>query len=198
MEKFNEIKEALLATKREGIEELISYLDNSDFKISPASARYHNNFEGGLLDHTYNVWKCAESMANCLPGPINLDKFLIAAVCHDLSKIGTYKKGLRNRKVRGSWESYEVYENVENPEGTLLAPAGLPLGHSYASIDIAQRYIKLEDIEKVMIANHMGAIGEGYNRQQEISEAFRKYPEAAILHLADMQASYVLEKIVTP
>lgn len=197
MEKFNEIKEALRATKREGIENLISYLEASDFKTCPASARYHNNFEGGLLDHTYNVWKCAEELSRW-PGKTKEigESYLIAAVCHDLSKIGSYKKSKRNRKDKfGNWESYEVYENEENPQGSLLAAPALPLGHSYASIEIAERYIKLTDVEKIMIANHMGAIGVGYQQMQEVSDAFRKCPEACILHLADMQASYILEKV---
>ncbi len=193
---WSEIKDALIKTERIGIDKLIAYLEASDFKTCPASARYHNNFEGGLLDHTYNVWKCAATMTGILPGPVNLDHFLISAVCHDLSKIGSYKKSLRNRKNKfGNWESYEVYENNENPEGSLLAAPALPLGHSYASIEIAERYIKLTDVEKIMIAHHMGAIGVGYQQMQEVTEAFRKCPEACILHLADMQATYVLEKV---
>lgn len=191
---FGEIRAALLSTKRPGVEELVAYLEHSDFRTSPASARYHNNFEGGLLEHTYNVLQCAKGIA-VMSNITSAETILIAAICHDLSKIGTYKKGVRNRKVNGSWESYEVWENNENPEGSLLASPGLPLGHSYASIDIAQRYIKLTDKEKIAIAHHMGAIGVGYNQMQEVSDAFRKCPEAVIIHLADMQASYILEEV---
>jgi len=199
MDQFKEIKEALIATGRPGIEGLIAYLEASDFTKAPASTRYHNNFEGGLLGHTYNVWKCAERLAGSLParpGGINLTPIMIAAICHDLSKIFSYKKGYRNRKDKyGNWEKYEVYEQDENPAGNLMAAPALPLGHAAASIEIAERYIKLEPIEKIMIANHMGAIGVGFQQMQEVNDAFRKHPEAVILHLADMQASYILEEV---
>lgn len=192
MDKFNELKEALRATDRDGVESLITYLEQSTFLEMPASSAYHGNYKGGLLDHVYNVWKMAEKMAELTPSDvdrINPQSYLIAAVCHDLCKIGAYKVGYRNRKNKfGDWEKYQVYEPADNGE--------LPLGHSYTSIDIAQRYIELTNIEKVMIANHMGAIGVGYAQQREVEEAFKKHPEALILHLADMFASYVLEETI--
>lgn len=191
MDKFDEIKVALLNTKREGIKNLVGYLEVGGFKTSPASSRYHSNFEGGLLEHTYNVWKCAEKIALSCLNAGEAEVFLIASVCHDLSKIGRYKWGTRNRKSEktGLWEKYGVWEIDENQTGVL------PLGHPYASIEIAERYIKLKDIEKIMIANHMGMIGVGYTQMQEIAEAFTRHPEAVILHLADMQATYILEEV---
>ena len=48
-------KKLLLSTKRPGIENLVQWLDNSDFKVAPASTRYHSNYEGGLLKHSLNV-----------------------------------------------------------------------------------------------------------------------------------------------
>ena len=41
------------------IDSLIDYLENkSDFFTAPASTVYHNNFEGGLCEHSLNVYKC--------------------------------------------------------------------------------------------------------------------------------------------
>ena len=46
----------LLNTKREGITELINYLETTDFYTAPASAKYHYNIKGGLLVHSLNVY----------------------------------------------------------------------------------------------------------------------------------------------
>ena len=40
----------LRSTNREGIEDLISFLENSDFFTAPASTRFHGCVESGLLD----------------------------------------------------------------------------------------------------------------------------------------------------
>lgn len=51
--------EALRTTNRDGIEELIRYLqEETDFFTAPASTKYHGAFAGGLLMHSINV--CAE------------------------------------------------------------------------------------------------------------------------------------------
>ena len=42
--------------RRDGIDDLIDYLEKSDFFIAPASARYHCDHEGGLVEHSINVY----------------------------------------------------------------------------------------------------------------------------------------------
>ena len=46
----------LRSTGRDGIESLISYIQKSDFYTAPASTRYHSCHEGGLLEHSLNVY----------------------------------------------------------------------------------------------------------------------------------------------
>ena len=48
--------ELLISTKREGVEELIQYLQKTDFFKAPASTKYHGSYEGGLVDHCLNVY----------------------------------------------------------------------------------------------------------------------------------------------
>lgn len=45
-------------TKRDGIEELIKYLESTDFYTAPASSRFHCDYEGGLVSHSLNVYTC--------------------------------------------------------------------------------------------------------------------------------------------
>ena len=53
---WKEYTELLLSTKRPGIKQLIDWLDNSDFKVAPASSKYHSCYQGGLLEHSLNVY----------------------------------------------------------------------------------------------------------------------------------------------
>ena len=44
---------------RPGAEELLDYLEHkSDFFIAPSSARFHGSYEGGLCEHSVNVYHC--------------------------------------------------------------------------------------------------------------------------------------------
>ena len=42
---------------REGADRLLEWLQKTDFFLAPASTRYHNAFEGGLVKHSVNVYK---------------------------------------------------------------------------------------------------------------------------------------------
>ena len=53
--------ELLRSTKREGIEKLIDFLEKTDFFTAPASTRFHSSYEGGLLQHSLNVYDCLAS-----------------------------------------------------------------------------------------------------------------------------------------
>ena len=48
---------------REGADKLLEYLDSpaSDFFTAPASTRYHGAYEGGLLEHSLNVYECLDN-----------------------------------------------------------------------------------------------------------------------------------------
>ena len=41
--------------KRDGIDNLLQYLESSDFYTSPASTQYHGSYAGGLVEHSINV-----------------------------------------------------------------------------------------------------------------------------------------------
>ena len=63
-EKFLEI---LRKVNREGIEELINFLEKSDFFTAPASTRFHGNHEGGLAEHSIKVYEILKhKVENCV------------------------------------------------------------------------------------------------------------------------------------
>ena len=49
----------LRSVNREGMENVIAFLNNTDFYTAPSSASYHSNYPGGLLDHSLIVYSTA-------------------------------------------------------------------------------------------------------------------------------------------
>ena len=175
-------KNLLLSTKRKGIENLIQWLDNSDFKVAPASTRYHSNHEGGLLEHSLNVYnECIRQKDLIKLFNIPQDTLIITSLLHDICKVNYYRMDVRNVKKNGAWVQ-EPYYTVDDM---------FPMGHAEKSIIIAQQFIQLSEVEIAMIRAHMGGfVSDNYFTP---SAVYNKYPEAIVLHNADLIATYVLE-----
>ena len=111
-----EFIEILKATGRENIDYVIEDLEDIGFFEAPASCKNHFNFEGGLVEHSLNVYKVArmlkEEMGKLRPDVVNRipdDSIAIAALLHDVCKADIYKKV--TKKVRneiGVWEAQEA------------------------------------------------------------------------------------------
>ncbi|MCC8122648.1 MAG: hydrolase [Oscillospiraceae bacterium] len=175
--------------QREGADILLDYLQNKcDFFTAPASARFHGSYAGGLCDHSLNVYHClrsylAQERVQDLYGLAYPEESVaIAALLHDLCKIGCYKEGTRNVKgPDGKWQSVPTF----NYEDTL------PYGHGEKSVYIISGFMRLSREEAMAIRWHMGFSGGEDPRL--IGQAFQRYPLAFALSVADMEATYFLE-----
>ena len=175
---------------REGSDALLDYLENkSDFFLCPASATFHGCYSGGLCDHSLNVYHClkdylARERVQELYGlEISPESTAIAALLHDLCKIGCYKTGTRNVKNEqtGQWEKVPSFF-YEDP---------MPYGHGEKSVYIISGYMKLTRQEAMAIRWHMGFSGSEDSRL--VGQALEQYPLAFALSVADMEATYFLE-----
>ena len=175
---------------REGADKLLHYLeDQSDFFTAPASARYHGSYEGGLCEHSLNVYHCLvdymerERVRDLYGLEYSDETIAIVALLHDLCKAGCYRKTFRNVKneATGKWEKVPSYQ-FDDP---------LPYGHGEKSVYIVNGFIRLSREEAMAIRWHMGFSGPEDNRT--VGQAFQKYPLAFALHLADSEATYFLE-----
>jgi hypothetical protein len=181
--------ELLRSTNREGIENLITYLETkTDFFTAPASTRFHNNFEGGLLLHTLNVYRNFKKLLEARPDvQVDEENVIIAALCHDLCKANYYTKEERNRKVDGRWESYEVYSSIKSPS--------IPYPHATRSIRFLRSFISIKHIEELMIYYHMGPFGgEDYEYKNLLQDVNERYPATLLMYMADLMASYLDEE----
>ena len=176
--------------RREGSAELLNYLENkSDFFTAPASARFHGAYAGGLCDHSVNVFRCLEAylardrVKEVYGLDYPMESAAIAALLHDVCKIGLYKPGFRNVKddATGKWSKVPTY-NYEDK---------LPYGHGEKSVYIISGFMRLTREEAMAIRWHMGFSGPEDSRM--VGQALQQYPLAFALATADMEASYFLE-----
>lgn len=172
----------LRSTNRDGIEDLIQFLEKSDFYKAPASTRFHGSYEGGLLEHSMKVYKILKHKVKNSVLDLNVsdDTLIIIALLHDICKANFYKVDYRNAKnERGEWEKVPYY-TVDDT---------IPYGHGEKSVMMITEYMKLTVEEKYCIRWHMGFTEpkEVYNT---LGQAFKKFPLALILHEADLEATY--------
>ena len=171
--------------KRPGADALLDWLDKTDFFDAPASTRFHGACQHGLVMHSLNVYHAlADRFADEGDNPESL---AICALLHDLCKANYYKPGTRNVKneVTGQWEKVATY-NVEDQ---------FPYGHGEKSVFLIERFIRLKPAEAVAIRWHMGGFDDAARGGcRAISEAYDAYPLAVKLHLADLTATYLMEK----
>lgn len=78
----NDIITLLLSTKRQGIENVVNYLDESGFYDAPSSICRHHNWRGGLAEHCLGVYKIASELNKKLPE----ESVIIAGILHDICK----------------------------------------------------------------------------------------------------------------
>ena len=186
-EKFIEIYTQNI--KREGADKLLEYLTSptSDFFTAPASARFHSSYEGGLVDHSINVYECLKSYlesdrAKDFGFEYTDESIAIVSLLHDLCKVNVYKKGFRNVKdEKGAWQRVDTFEFDDK----------LPYGHGEKSVYIITGYMKLTREEAFAIRYHMGY--SSTEDPRNISTAFEMFPLAFALSTADSEATYYIE-----
>ena len=176
--------------QRPGAEELLDYLEHhSDFFEAPASTRYHMSYEGGLAEHSLNVYECLRSyldrdrVKNEYGLQVSDETVAVVSLLHDVCKTNCYKKSFRNVKdENGKWQKVPSYE-FSDP---------MPYGHGEKSVYIISGFMHLTREVAFAIRYHMGFAGTEDSRN--VGESFRMFPLAFALSTADMEATYFLER----
>ena len=216
-ENKTEFLELIQSITRENsqISELVDFLEKSDFFFAPASTRYHGAFKGGLCQHSLNVynmlWKFIEDIFPSEPvrdeegtvtgvkrtAPWSEDSIKIVALCHDFDKIGLYEPTSFNKKFyseqgsrtdecgRYDWVSIPGYA-VKDVESRYIFGT-----HGENSNNLVSFFIPLSDEESCAIINHHSKYD---NPNLDITAIYNRYNLACLLHLADMAATYILER----
>ena len=187
----------LQSTNREGVDDTIAELESLGFFEAPASSTQHLNTEGGLLQHSLNVCKCAlmlrEQMALCdesIAKEVPENRVIIASLLHDVCKSDIYVRSAVKRKTSiGTWESTEGYKITYN---------NFPMGHGEKSVIMLMGMgLAMYDDEMLAIRWHMGAWDlpmHSYESVKNIDTARKLYPLCVIVQCADSLAAGVLER----
>ncbi len=177
----DEIKFSLYPETHEKIKEIVSkiLIRYRGFVSSPASTKYHGNYDGGLFDHSLAVYLAAIRSSNeygIKPSDVNF----IACFFHDLCKVGKYR--YQHDKI--STNSVQFYE---------YNPDYVGIEHGAESL---RRLLNIETIKNIKeflpeawqlaIAYHMGVFGVSDTEMKNFSLLTEKYPEILLLHHADM------------
>ena len=152
----------LLSTNRQGIKNVIKYLDNKRFYETPSahfSRQRHHNWRGGLAEHCLGVYKIA-SINKSLPR----DSIIIAGLLHDICK--------------ASLLYYDSRGHLHNHNPHIK-------GHGYRSIKILEMLgLKMTYEERLAIRWHMGGHYVKHWEQAEANYA-RNNELCKLIHYAD-------------
>ncbi len=167
--------------KRNGIDKLLNWLCSTDFFEAPASTKFHNAIEGGLCDHSLNVYDVFKRRYD----DEEAESVAIVTLLHDVCKAGFYTVSYRNQKNdRGEWEKVPYY-TVDDK---------FPFGHGEKSVFLIERFMKLKPDEAMAIRWHMGGFDDAVKGGSfAISGAFSQFPLAVKMHISDIEATYLVE-----
>ena len=196
MEDLEEIKQQFCEIfydniERDGAEELLNFLERSDFFEAPASTKNHSAYKGGLCQHSINVYHRFVKLLQMEYGEnyaevISEESVAIIALLHDLCKVNFYAMDTKNVKRDGQWVQ-EPFYRIED---------SLPYGHGEKSVYMISGFMRLTREEAMAINWHMGGfdprIREGSVR---LTDVYYRYPIAFIFHIADNMATYLDEKM---
>lgn len=176
--------------QRRGADRLLEWLDSdaSDFFTAPSSTRFHGAYEGGLVEHSLNVYECLKDYLN-RPRTKELygmdytpETIAVTALLHDICKVGFYAVDYRNAKnEQGVWEKVPYYTVRDT----------LPYGHGEKSVYMIQSFMRLTRDEAFAIRYHMGFSGN--EDKNSVGRALEMFPLALAVNVADMEATYYLE-----
>lgn len=176
---------------RPGADKLLAWIESSDFFTAPASTRFHLSSPGGLLEHSLHVFErmkaiCANE-ATITPGfnEPSMETIAVCGLLHDICKANFYAVEMRNRKNdQGRWEQYPFYVVDDKLPAALEVVIREPhVPTDRHSLLTAQAHEPRNDVDALL------AMPVGYS----VGNAFDKFPLAVLLHIADLQATYLDE-----
>ena len=193
-DKINLFESLLMSTNRTGMDKVIEYIRRTDFYNAPASAKYHSNYETGLLDHSLMVYNLAEAFFDKmkmidpeLAVSIPEESIIVSSLLHGVCKLCFYRKTIKRKKnEHNDWMQYDGYEIEDS----------FPIGHGEKSVIMLLKLgLDINPCEMLAIRYHMGFWGES-NTEFKIAmkSAIKMCPLVVLLQQADCAATMMFEK----
>lgn len=115
------------------VEDLLNMLDRTDFYTAPASVKYHCNFDGGLLQHTLNVY---DSLIRLIE---------MKDIITPTQKFGLLEKVREGKEITDveKEELDEIIKKLLNSNKVSFASiVKVALGHDFHKINYYKKYTK--------------------------------------------------------
>ena len=165
------IETILKSTDREGIENLLQYMNDNGFYEAPCSSQYHLSNKGGLAEHSLNVYNISLNTNMVTGANADINSLILVSLLHDIGKIGIngvkhYAPNvLKGGKISES-KPYEINKNL---------------------LGISHEILSLEKQQAILYHNGLYTpLGNGIKGKET--------PLYLLLHFADLWASRVTEK----
>lgn len=151
-------------------------LEDERFFVSPAAAKKHQAWTGGLAEHTRQVMDIALAMASaeCLRGIVSTDIIIVGVLWHDYGKIWDYKKNTKQVEADGTNAPEWVYDRHRWTTRHL--------SRSYAvfyktALECGCTEDQIEEVGHCILSHH--------GRTEYGSPVTPMTPEASIIHFSD-------------
>lgn len=166
-------------SRKEDFIRLFTHMEqDTDWAKSPASTRYHNSFEGGLVEHSVNVAELCIKFKKILAPEISIESAAFVGIAHDFGKVGNYI-------IKEPTEKQIAY----GYPGSITFNTDLPyMEHEHRSLKVISEYVKLTDDEWTAICYH-NAPWNG-----DMTTRFRQCKLMTILQQADYFSCLYMEK----
>ena len=174
----------LQTTNRAGVDKIIAWLESTDFFEAPASTQYHENYTGGLCEHSLKVYDTFLKLKDTFKLDISEESIAVMSLLHDVCKIDCYHKEKKNVKIGQNWTQVDYWKFDD----------ANPIGHGHKSVILLQsKGLKLTDLEINSIISHMNGYEE--SKYFSASNVYSKDNLTLWLHVADLISAYYSNKI---
>jgi hypothetical protein len=181
---------------RPNAQKLLDWLDKTDFYTAPASTKYHLCIEGGLCQHSLNVYDTLVKLCDVfLDNDVRSDAIAVCGLFHDFCKIDMYKPDTKMVKdyngdpdliveppSYSGWTKIRCYNYKES---------NFEFGHGEKSVYLVNQFIRLSKVEAMAIRWHMGAYEEA--DKYAITKGLQAHPRVTLTHMADLMATNITE-----
>ncbi len=134
-----------------------------EFRKAPAAMHYHQNYIGGLMEHTVNVAKICAAIHSIHPN-MDRDLLLAGALLHDVGKV----------------KEFEITTSID------VSREGMLLGHIVLGKDMVLQKIRaLPDFPENLMLKVLHIILSHHGKNHYGSPKTPQLPEAMAVHLAD-------------
>ena len=154
---------------------LTQWLNEHNFWVAPASAKYHGAHPCGLAEHSIAVAKNLVSLTEKLGLKwANPRSPFIIGLLHDVCKADQYELVEKTDEYQYRYRTDSIFSH-----------------HGEKSICMLASVITLTEEEVACIRWHMGAYETDTNEWKYYNNAIAKYPNVLWTHTADMMASHI-------